>query len=774
MDTQKMRTLPLIATRGIIALPNNELKIDIGRDVSVQAVKLALEQYEGYVILSSQKDPLVDNVIPADIYEYGVIGRIKMSTVIQNDGIRISVEVLSRVRIDKYLEETNVFVVNGEELTDIEIDNNEEMALLRQGIAALESYIQTGAKPTQYLLDLVSRGHTAGQLADVIAFHLPMPIERKQKYVETLAVNERLLMIIKDIHAEIEVAQLEEKIERDVREAFDQSQKEYYLREKLRAIREELGDKNSREKDSDMLREEIEALDAPDYIREKLLDELTRFEMVPAASSESGIIRTYIDWVLSLPWGTFTPDEFEIKEAKDILDADHYGLQKVKERILEFLAVKKLTGSNKGAILCLVGPPGVGKTSLVRSVARALNRNYVKIALGGVRDEAEIRGHRRTYIGSMPGKVIQSLKKAGSMNPVILLDEIDKMASDFRGDPTSALLEVLDPEQNTAFNDHYIEEPVDLSNVFFIATANYYEGIPHPLYDRMEIIELGSYTEDEKVEIAKNHLIPKTLERHGLTKKQLSFQKTALLKIVREYTREAGVRALERELATICRKVAKELLENPDTVVKITTKNVADYLGKTKFKYSSAEKTNQVGVVTGLAYTQFGGDILSIEVTYYKGREQVVLTGQLGDVMKESAQAAMSYVKSRAKMLGIDEKIFEENTIHIHVPEGAVPKDGPSAGAALATAIISALSNRKVRKDVGMTGEITLRGNILPIGGLKEKSMAAHRSGLKTILIPKENERDLDDIPEVVKEHLTIIPVSHMDEVLPYVFADTK
>ncbi|MGL5917597.1 MAG: endopeptidase La, partial [Culicoidibacterales bacterium] len=488
----------------------------------------------------------------------------------------------------------------------------------------------------------------------------------------------------------------------------------------------------------------------------------------------SGIIRTYIDWVMAIPWGVYSQDNFDVVKAKAKLDAQHYGLEKVKERIVEFLAVKKLTGGTKGDILCLVGPPGVGKTSLVQSIAESMDKPYVKIALGGVRDESEIRGHRRTYLGSMPGKFAQAMKKAKVMNPVLLLDEIDKMSADFKGDPTSALLEVLDPEQNSQFNDHYIEENIDLSNVFFIATANYYEGIPAPLMDRMEIIELGSYTEEEKFEIAKRHLVDKELKAHGLTKKNLTINKAALYKIIREYTREAGVRSLERQIATICRKVASLVLVDDQTLVKVDAKNLVDYLGKSRFHYSSAERKDQVGVVTGLAYTAFGGDILPIEVAYYPGRESIVLTGKLGDVMKESAQTAMSYVKSRAKDFKINPEIFEKNTIHIHVPEGAVPKDGPSAGIAMATAIISALTNQKVRKDLGMTGEITLRGNVLPIGGLKEKSMAANRSGLKTILIPQENERDIDEIPETVKKQLTIIPVSHLDDVLSVVFSGGK
>ncbi|MGL5530982.1 MAG: endopeptidase La [Culicoidibacterales bacterium] len=766
--------LPMIATRGVIALPHNEIKLDVGREQSVRAVQEAMEHHQGYIFLASQKNPLAENPKIDEIFQIGGIARITARASTPSGAIRINLEVITRAKRLALLSDEEYLFTSVESLTDVHENNDEEFALLRQVLTTLDRYLNATSKPVPMLMDILSHGHTASELTDLIAYHLTLPVDRKQEYLEANSINERLYMILKDLYHEVELARIEARIENEVKSAFEESQREYYLREKMRVIREELGEKGSKEKEAEDLKTKIEALTAPDFIKEKLMEELKRYEMMPQASPESGVIRTYIDWVMAIPWGVYSQDNFDIVKAKAKLDAQHYGLEKVKERIIEFLAVKKLTGGTKGDILCLVGPPGVGKTSLVQSIAESMDKPYVKIALGGVRDESEIRGHRRTYLGSMPGKFAQAMKKAKVMNPVLLLDEIDKMSADFKGDPTSALLEVLDPEQNSQFNDHYIEENIDLSNVFFIATANYYEGIPAPLMDRMEIIELGSYTEEEKFEIAKRHLLEKELKAHGLTKKNLTINKAAMYKIIREYTRESGVRNLERQIATICRKVASLVLADADTIVKVDAKNLVDYLGKARYHYSSAERKDQVGVVTGLAYTAFGGDILPVEVAYYPGRESMVLTGQLGDVMKESAQTAMSYVKSRAKEFKIDPEIFEKNTVHIHVPEGAVPKDGPSAGITMATAIVSALTNQKVRKDLGMTGEITLRGNVLPIGGLKEKSMAANRSGLKTILIPQENERDIDEVPETVKKQLTIIPVAHLDDVLAIAFTGGK
>lgn len=768
--TTGIHKLPMLATRGIIVLPHNEMKIDVGREQSIRAIKEAMEEHQGYIFLAGQKDPLAENPDLSEVHEHGGIGRIIAKAGTPGGTVRINVEIISRAKRLAIISENEFLFAEVEVNEDVHEENDSEFALLRQVMNTLDRYLSVSQRPAPKLLEIMSHAHTASELTDLIAYTLALPLERKQEYLETTSITERLYMTLKDLYHEVELTRIEARIETEVKSAFEQTQREYYLREKMRVIREELGDKGSKDKEAEDLKQRISELDAPDFIKEKLTEEIHRYEIMPQSSPESAVIRTYIDWVLAIPWGKYGVDNFDIAKAKTILDAQHFGLESVKERVLEFLAVKKLAGGTKGSILCLVGPPGVGKTSLVKSIADSMSKPYVKIALGGVRDESEIRGHRRTYLGSMPGKFVQAMKKAQVMNPVLLLDEIDKMSADYKGDPTSALLEVLDPEQNSQFNDHYIEENLDLSNVFFIATANYYEGIPAPLMDRMEIIELGSYTEDEKFEIAKRHLMEKVLTTHGLTKKNLSVNKAAMYKIIREYTREAGVRNLERQLAKICRKIATAVLLDPETIVKVDAKNLETYLGKAKFHYSVSERKDQVGVVTGLAYTAFGGDILPVEVAYYPGRENLVLTGKLGDVMKESAQTAMSYVKARAKDFKIDPEIFEKNTIHIHVPEGAVPKDGPSAGITMATAIISALTNQKVRKDLGMTGEITLRGNVLPIGGLKEKSMAANRSGLKTILIPKENERDIEDVPETVRKQLTIIPVSHLDEVLPIAF----
>lgn len=551
-----------------------------------------------------------------------------------------------------------------------------------------------------------------------------------------------------------------------MKRSMERTQKEYYLREQMKAIQKELGDKEGKTGEVSSLMSKIEESSMPDSVRETALKELNRYEKIPSSSAESSVIRNYIDWLINLPWGIYTEDRLDLKLASEILDDEHHGLEKVKERVLEYLAVQKLTNSLKGPILCLAGPPGVGKTSLAKSIAKSLDRKFIRISLGGVRDESEIRGHRRTYVGAMPGRIIRGMSKAGTMNPVFLLDEIDKMSSDFRGDPSSAMLEVLDPEQNHNFSDHYIEETFDLSQVLFIATANNLATIPGPLRDRMEIITIAGYTEVEKAEIVKDHLLPKRLKEHGLKKGNLRLREAAIYDTIRYYTREAGVRGLERQLAAICRKAARAIVAEDRKRITVTEKNLSEFLGKRLYRYGQAETTDQVGVVTGLAYTTVGGDTLSIEVSLSPGKGKLLLTGKLGDVMRESAQAAFSYIRSKADELNIDPNFNEKHDIHIHVPEGAVPKDGPSAGITIATALVSALTGRPVSKEVGMTGEITLRGRVLPIGGLKEKALGAHRAGLKTIILPKDNEKDIDDIPESVREGLTFIPVSHLDEVL--------
>ncbi len=587
-------------------------------------------------------------------------------------------------------------------------------------------------------------------------------------------MKERLHTLISIIQDEQELLSLEKKIGQKVKRSMERTQKEYFLREQMKAIQTELGDKEGKGGEVEELREKIEQSGMPEETMKAALKELDRYEKLPASSAESGVIRNYMDWLLALPWTDATEDMIDLAHSEEILNKDHYGLEKVKERVLEYLAVQKLTNSLKGPILCLVGPPGVGKTSLARSIATSLNRNFVRVSLGGVRDESEIRGHRRTYVGAMPGRIIQGMKKAKSVNPVFLLDEIDKMSNDFRGDPSAALLEVLDPEQNHNFSDHYIEEPYDLSKVMFVATANTLSSIPGPLLDRMEIISIAGYTELEKVHIAREHLLPKQLQEHGLRKGNLQVRDEALLEIIRYYTREAGVRTLERQIAKVCRKAAKIIVTAERKRIVVTEKNVVDLLGKHIFRYGQAEKTDQVGMATGLAYTAAGGDTLAIEVSVAPGKGKLILTGKLGDVMKESAQAAFSYIRSRAEELQIDPNFHEKNDIHIHVPEGAVPKDGPSAGITMATALISALTGIPVSKEVGMTGEITLRGRVLPIGGLKEKTLSAHRAGLTKIILPAENEKDLDDIPESVKENLTFVLASHLDEVLEHALVGVK
>ncbi len=603
---------------------------------------------------------------------------------------------------------------------------------------------------------------------------MPIKTKQKQEILEIVSVKERLHTLISIIQDEQELLSLEKKIGQKVKRSMERTQKEYFLREQMKAIQTELGDKEGKGGEVEELREKIEQSGMPEETTKAALKELDRYEKLPASSAESGVIRNYIDWLLALPWTEATEDMIDLVHSEEILNKDHYGLEKVKERVLEYLAVQKLTNSLKGPILCLVGPPGVGKTSLARSIATSLNRNFVRVSLGGVRDESEIRGHRRTYVGAMPGRIIQGMKKAKTVNPVFLLDEIDKMSNDFRGDPSAALLEVLDPEQNHNFSDHYIEEPYDLSKVMFVATANTLSSIPGPLLDRMEIISIAGYTELEKVHIAREHLLPKQLKEHGLRKGNLQVRDEALLEIIRYYTREAGVRTLERQIAKVCRKAAKIIVTAERKRIVVTEKNIVDLLGKHIFRYGQAEKTDQVGMATGLAYTAAGGDTLAIEVSVAPGKGKLILTGKLGDVMKESAQAAFSYIRSRAEELHIDPNFHEKNDIHIHVPEGAVPKDGPSAGITMATALISALTGIPVSKEVGMTGEITLRGRVLPIGGLKEKTLSAHRAGLTKIILPAENEKDLDDIPESVKENLTFVLASHLDEVLEHALVGVK
>ena len=680
--------------------------------------------------------------------------------------MRITFSGLERAKLVSIQDEDRMFMATVLPVADEAGDNLEEMALIRRVAKEFENIASSANNFPPEIIAQLTKGVSAPTLSDQFAQYFPLPLEKKQVLLETLNVNERLMMIIQELEKEKQLSDIENNINEKVKERIDESQKEYYLREKLRAIKEELGDVSNQSDDSEELRRMIEENPYPEAIKEKAREELARYEMLPGASGEAGVVRTYLDWLLGVPWWQETEDNEDLKRVQQRLDEDHFGLEKVKNRIMEYLAVKQMTHSLNAPILCLVGPPGVGKTSLAKSVARALDRKFVKASLGGVRDEAEIRGHRRTYLGSLPGRIIQGMKKAGVVNPVFLIDEIDKMASDYKGDPSSAMLEVLDPEQNKLFSDNYLEEPYDLSKVMFIATANTLDTIPAALRDRLEIIELSSYTEVEKVSIAKEHLIRKQAEINGLKASQFKLGEEELIYLIRHYTRESGVRQLERVIASLCRKSVLAIMKDGKRSVKITKKLIVEWLGKEKFEYGVKEKKDQIGVVTGLAYTSFGGDILPVEVTYFDGKGKLIVTGQLGDVMKESTEIALDYVKSKAVEFKIDPAFFDKHDIHIHCPEGAVPKDGPSAGVTLTTALVSAITRMPVHANLAMTGEVTLRGNVLPIGGLREKSLAAHRSGISTVIIPKNNVKDLDEVPEIVKNDIHFIPVETVDQVI--------
>lgn len=760
-------TIPLLPLRGLLVYPTMVIHLDVGREKSIQALETVM-MGDQHIFLSAQKEVSLDQPNEDDIYTIGTYSKVKQMLKLPNGTIRVLVEGLKRGKIKKFTKTERYFEVNVELLEEEAKQDLEEEALMRTVLNLFEQYVSLSNKISAETFASVQDITEPGRLADVIASHLTLKISDKQQILDTINVKERLNLLIAILNNEKKVLDLEKKIGQRVKKSMEKTQKEYYLREQMKAIQKELGEKEGKFDEIAELKEKIETIGMPEHVKKTALKELDRYEKIPTSSAESAVVRNYIDWLVQLPWTKATEDKLDIAHTEKVLNEDHYGLTKVKERVLEYLAVQQLTKSLKGPILCLAGPPGVGKTSLARSVARALNRKFVRISLGGVRDEAEIRGHRRTYVGAMPGRIIQGMKKAGTINPVFLLDEIDKMASDFRGDPSAALLEVLDPEQNQSFSDHYIEEPYDLSKVMFITTANNIAAIPGPLLDRMEVIRIAGYTEIEKLHIAKDYLIPRQLQEHGLEKGVLQIRENAIIKLIREYTREAGVRNLERQIASICRKAAKQMITENKKRIVITENTLQQFLGKPLFRYGQAEEEDQVGAATGLAYTPSGGDTLSIEVAVYPGKGKLILTGSLGDVMKESAQAAFSYIRSRAEQLKISPDFHEKNDIHIHVPEGATPKDGPSAGITIATALISALTGLPVKKEVGMTGEITLRGRVLPIGGLKEKSLSAHRAGLKTILYPKENEKDLDDIPESVRTDLTFIPVSHLDEVLNY------
>ncbi len=757
--------IPLLPLRGLLVYPSMVLHIDVGRDRSVAALEHAMLN-ESYIFLAAQKDMRVEAPEKEDLFKIGTLATVKQMLKLPNGTLRILVEGVSRAQVKRYKEDFKFTTVDLELSEDSTYKDPETEALMRTLLVYFEKYAKVSKKITEETIDSVIDITEPGRLADVIASHLPLKVQEKQEILAIFNVKKRLDNLIIRLHDEQEILDLEKKINTKVKQAMERTQKEYYLREQMKAIQTELGDRDGKMGEITDLRKRIDAIGMPESTRKVALKELDRYEKLPAASAESGVIRNYVEWLVSIPWSEKTADRLDIVHAEEILNRDHDGLEKVKERILEYLSVRQLTNTLRGPILCLAGPPGVGKTSLARSIAESLDRNFVRISLGGVRDESEIRGHRRTYVGAMPGRIIQGMKKAGTINPVFLLDEIDKMSNDFRGDPSAAMLEVLDPEQNNTFSDHYIEETYDLSNVLFVATANDLSTIPAPLLDRMEVISIAGYTELEKTKIAMNHLAPKQMKEHGLKKAQLILKEEAIVDIIRYYTREAGVRGLERQIATICRKVAKIIVSGEKKRVTLNAKTLMDLLGKHRYRYGQAEEENQIGVATGLAYTSVGGDTLQIEVSLTPGKGKIQLTGKLGDVMKESAQTALTFVRSLTEQLGVDTDYFEQHDLHIHVPEGAVPKDGPSAGITIATAIVSAITNKPIKREVGMTGEITLRGRVLPIGGLKEKSLSAHRAGLTTVILPKDNERDIDDIPETIREQLTFKLVSQAEEVL--------
>ena len=765
MLADKRRTIPLLPLRGILVFPYMIIHLDVGREKSISALEEAMVQ-DRLIMLATQKDAQNDTPQPEDIFSVGTVAEIKQLLKLPGGTIRVLVEGLYRGEIEEFISFEPYYQVQISEFTEAEPKTPEVEALTRTAINQFEQWVKLSKKiPPETLVSVVVV-EEPGRLTDLIASHLSLKIEDKQTLLEAVGITERLERLCEILGREMEILELEKKIHVRVRKQMEKTQKEYYLREQLKAIQKELGEKDERTAEVEEYRQRLKEQNLPKEVAEKINKEIDRLEKMPPMVAESGVIRTYLDWLLTLPWSTETNDRLDISVAEDILDEDHYGLEKVKERILEYLSIRKLTEKMKGPILCLVGPPGVGKTSLAKSIARAMERKFVRVSLGGVRDEAEIRGHRRTYVGALPGRIIQGMRTVGSKNPVFLLDEIDKMSADFRGDPSSALLEVLDPEQNNTFSDHYIELPYDLSRVLWVVTANVMHNIPRPLLDRMEVITIAGYTEEEKVEIAKRYLIPKQTADHGLTAKQISFSEGTIQKVIRDYTREAGVRNLERNIANLCRKAARRIVQDQGPVIKITAQNLHTFLGAPKYRHAQAEQTSQVGVATGLAWTEVGGDVLAVEISTMKGKGKLTLTGQLGDVMQESAQAGFSYIRSRAKELGIEEDFHEKLDIHIHLPEGAIPKDGPSAGITMATAVASALTGKPVRSDVAMTGEITLRGRVLPVGGIKEKVLAAHRAGIKKVMLPKENKRDIDEIPANVKRSLEFVLVEHMDEVL--------
>ncbi|KUK14013.1 MAG: Lon protease [bacterium 42_11] len=765
--------VPLLAVRDVVVFPNIVVPLFVGRPKSLKALEVAMLGNR-LIVIAAQKDPKVEDPKPSDLYSIGTLCHIHQMVKLPDNTVKVLVEGKERVRIDDFLKTDEFFEVRVTPIS-LEVPYSPHVeALLRNVISEFEKYVKLHPKvPPEIMITIMSLSD-ASRIADIIAANMHIKLQEKQQILEAILPEERLKKLLSFLVREVEVLELEKKIHEEVRKQMEQTQKEYYLREQLKAIQKELGRTDELAEEIEEYARKIKEAKMPPQVEEKAMHELKRLEKMLPMTAEATVVRTYLDWLVSLPWSKRTKDKLDISRAARILDEDHYGLEKVKERILEYLAVRKLSKKMRGQILCFVGPPGVGKTSLARSIARALNRKFVRISLGGVRDEAEIRGHRRTYVGALPGRIIQKIRQAGTKNPVFLLDEVDKIGIDFRGDPAAALLEVLDPEQNHSFSDHFLEVPFDLSEVMFITTANVTYTIPRPLLDRMEIIHIPGYTEEEKIMIALKHLIPKQLERHGLNENMVKITEQALRKIIREYTREAGVRNLEREIASICRKVARKIVESGEKAekeYKITAQNLHIYLGPPKFRYGIAEEKDEIGIATGLAWTEVGGEILLIEAVTMRGKGKLTLTGNLGDVMQESAQAAVSYIRSHAKELGVKEDFYKNLDIHIHVPEGAIPKDGPSAGVAMLTALVSVLTGCPVRRDVAMTGEITLRGKVLPVGGIKEKVLAAHRAGITTVILPKDNEKDLLEIPPEVRKKINFKFVERMNEVLEIALA---
>ncbi len=769
--------LPLLPLRDLIIFPHMMMPLFVGREKSINALEDAMNKQTD-IVLAAQKDAKTNNPGVDDIFQVGTIGTIIQLLRLPDGTVKVLVEGKRRVRINDLEQVENFFLADVNDIEEVVEDETEARALLRSVKNTFEIYVKLNKRIPPETLMRVSTIEDFSELADIIAAQLNLKLEDKQRILEIIDPAKRLEELFQLMTGEIEILEVEKKIRGRVKKQMERSQKEYYLNEQMQAIQKELGDKDDYQAELEELSERLAKKKITKDGRKRVEKEIKKLKMMSPMSAEAAVVRNYIDWMLDLPWGEYGQDKCDIAEAKDILDEDHWGLDKVKERVLEHLSVQILTNDLNGPILCLAGPPGVGKTSLARSIAKALNRSFARISLGGVRDEAEIRGHRKTYVGAMPGKIIQAMRKCDTGNPLLLLDEIDKMSMDFKGDPSAALLEVLDPEQNSTFQDHYIEADYDLSKVMFLTTANSLHPIPRPLLDRMEVISLDGYLEKEKFNIAKKYLIPKQIKKHGLKDYKVSFLDNAVLEIIRSYTREAGVRNLERQIATVCRKVAKdivkqELLDGPKKsksktrkAISISAKKAVEYLGQKRHKHGKIEGANEIGLTNGLAWTEVGGDILAVEVSVVPGKGKFTVTGQLGDVMKESCSAAMSYVRSRGPLFGYDKEYYANIDVHIHFPEGAIPKDGPSAGIALTTSIVSAITKIPVKRTVAMTGEVTLRGRVLAIGGLREKTLAAHRAGVKTVIVPKENEKDLKDIPEEVMKDLKVILVDHVDQVL--------